>query len=139
MVFFMKKRYLKNRNHVINFILGMSILLPLCPFTMILGHYDVALLIFISYISIIALYLFLGFYYVFQFVSFDENGIHVYLFKKEIKSYEWKNVVEIKKSYDFFGPVYDILFNDDAVLYLDRRKKIKEEICKYYIKMLSIN
>ncbi|MDD7264383.1 MAG: hypothetical protein PUH67_05235 [bacterium] len=135
----MKKRYLKNRYQIICFILGMSLLLPLCPFAMFLGHFEVALLTFISYISIVALYLLLGFSYVFQFVSFDEKGIHVYLFKKEIKSYEWKNVTEIKKSNIYCGPVYAILFNNDSVLYLDRRKKIKEEICKYYSKMLSIN
>ncbi len=79
----------------------------------------------------------LGFYVVFQFVSFDKNGINIYLFKKKIKHFEWSNIVEINESYIYRGPVYQIVLKNNQKLNLDRRKKIKQEIEKYYDKKIN--
>ena len=125
----MSKRYLKNRFQIISFLISMLIFIFASLLALIILK-DKALALFIAAIpvAIILLCSILGFYVVFQFVSFDEIGIHIYLLRKEIRIINWVDVVEIQESCIYRGDVYSIKSKDGKELNLDRRKKIKKEI-----------
>ena len=129
----MHKKYLKNRYQIMCFLLSMSLFVFLSIFALFEGvSKSITLLIALIPVVFILLCSILGFYIVFQFVSFDEIGIHIYLLKKEIKIINWVDVVEIQESYIYRGPIYSIKCKDGKELNLDRRKELKEEIDKYF-------
>jgi hypothetical protein len=133
----MPKKYIKNKYQIMCFLLSMLLFLFISLYLVFLEYFDAALIVFFVYLIIIFTSLILGFYVVFQFVSFDKNGINIYLFKKKIKHFEWSNIVEINESYIYRGPVYQIVLKNNQKLNLDRRKKIKQEIEKYYDKKIN--
>lgn len=129
----MHKKYLKNGYQIMCFLLSMLIFVFLSLLTFLEGASKfIALFIAVIPVAIILLCSILGFYIVFQFVSFDEIGIHIYLLRKKIRTINWMDVVEIQESYIYCGPIYSIKTKDGKEINLDRRKKIKEEIDKYF-------
>lgn len=79
----MPKKYIKNKYQIMCFLLSMLLFLFISLYLVFLEYFDAALIVFFVYLIIIFTSLILGFYVVFQFVSFDKNGINIYLFKKK--------------------------------------------------------
>ena len=131
----MKKRFLKNRYHLLVAVLsGLFLVFVMIIDLIFANNIDVFLLLVFVFIGYELSILIFGFYFYFQFIEFDENGIHVYVLRKEIKFIKWKQINEIKDSCDEFkGPlVYRIKYDNGKELVIEKRKKINEAL-NYYL------
>ena len=50
-------------------------------------------------LSLIALFFLIGFYWIFQKVIIDENGIKIIFINKVIRKHKWEEIVTIKEAY----------------------------------------
>ena len=128
----MHKKYLKNRYRIICYLLSILILVFPLIIALILGYTEAALFALKLPVSILILAPIFFFYYIFQFVSFDFEGIHLYIFSIKYRTISWQEVVEIKESAAYRQKVYVVVYDYGRELKLDRRKVIKKEIDRYY-------
>lgn len=77
------------------------------------------------------LYLLIGFYWVFQKILIDEEGIHVYLFSHKITDYKWKDIEDAEVVYVKIGRYSFKKYNSNAYLRIDASKSIKNKIDMY--------
>jgi len=89
------------------------------------------ILIFII-LFLILLYFLIGFYWIFQKVEINNNGIIIRLFKKELRKIKWDEVNSINSGFVMRNPVLIIKIKDKKNLNLDYRKVILNEINKYF-------
>lgn len=130
----MKKKYLKNKYQIVCFLLSTLILVFVSIIALAIGSISAAIFTIGITIGVIFLTTLLGFYFIFQFVYFDNDGIHITLINKEINFISWDQIKEVNESNIYRGPIYQLVLKNGRVLNLDRRKKIKQEIFKYYKK-----
>ena len=125
----MSRKYLKNKYQIVCFLLSMLIFV-LTSFVVLTLTNEKELALFIALIPIVIIFLCstFGFYFIFQFVSFDEIGIHIYILRKEKMVIAWQDIISIQETYVYRGAVYSIKINTGKCLNLDKRKEIKEEI-----------
>ena len=73
---------------------------------------------------LLAMFLFVGFYWIFQTVEINDRGIKIRFFSKCIKIIVWKNVEKIEYGTVMRNPAYIITLKDKTKLNLDARKQI---------------
>lgn len=71
-----------------------------------------------------------GFYWIFQNVLIDENGITIYFFKKVLKNIKWTEVLYICYDNRFKNPEIKIMGSNNCI-HLDERKAIIRAINNY--------
>ena len=81
--------------------------------------------------SLIVLFFITGFYWIFQTVEIDAEGIRTKIFRKSIRSINWDDITEIKYTCVMRNPAYVLLIKNEKNLNLDSRKSIKNAI-NYY-------
>ena len=87
-------------------------------------------------LSLICLYFIIGFYWIFQKVIIDEDGITITLINKIIKKYKWEEILSVEKSNFYINPLLRIKLVNGSKLRLDKRKSIINAIKKYSQKNL---
>lgn len=65
-----------------------------------------------------------GFYFIFQIVYFDDNGLKICIFKHIIREISWKDVKKIEYSSWMKNPTISIYLENGVRINFDRRKKI---------------
>lgn len=73
---------------------------------------------------IVLLYIFIGFYWLFQTVTIDDSGIFIYFFHKVVRKVSWKEIESIEKCSHLTNPALRLTVHNQKPLFLDRRKKI---------------
>lgn len=94
------------------------------------GHNFGWVLLIIS-LCLIILFFLIGFYWIFQKVFIDENGIKILFLNKIIKQYDWKEINIIEEANIMRNPAIRIKTINGSEIHLDRRKKIIKVIEKY--------
>lgn len=87
------------------------------------GHNDGWILLVISF-ALIALFFLIGFYWIFQKVSIDENGIKIFFINKIIKEFKWKEIESIENTNIMRNPAIRIKTFNGNEINLDKRKSI---------------
>ena len=82
-------------------------------------------------LCLIILFFLIGFYWIFQKVFIDENGIKILFLNKIIKQYDWKEINIIEAANIMRNPAIRIKTINGSEIHLDRRKKIIKVIEKY--------
>ena len=95
------------------------------------------LLVFIA--SIILLFFVIGFYWIFQTIEINHEGIQVKIFQKTIRTIIWTDVVSIEEETVMKNPAYVVIVRDQKRLNLDRRKKILDAISLHSNGQIKIN
>jgi len=135
-----KKRFVKNLIQIIcyiacNVILILPVLLGFIFMKPLESDPDYGLSnkFLIIYIGAVVLVSFcIGFYWIFQTVTIDGNGITIQLFRRAIKYCSWDEVQSIKKTNIMRNDCYTFyLKNEKKQLNLDYRKSIKKAILFY--------
>lgn len=101
------------------------------------SNYGWLLLIFS--IFLIILFFIIGFYWIFQKVIFDEKGIKIVFFNKNIKNIEWNQISIIEVTSIMKIPAIKIKTFDNREIHLDKRKKIIKLIELYSNKKILNN
>ena len=65
-----------------------------------------------------------GFYFIFQIVYFDDNGLKICIFKHIIREISWKDIKKIEYSSWMKNPTISIYLENGVRINFDRRKKI---------------
>lgn len=79
-------------------------------------------------ISLIILYFSIGFYWIFQQVELNKDGIEITLCGKSIKNVKWADVEGIKRTSVMKNPAYTVMIKGDKNINLDARKGIKSAL-----------
>ena len=88
-------------------------------------------------LGLTALYFLFGFYWIFQQVIIDEQGISIVLINKVIKSCKWTEVDSIELTNVNRNPAIEIMLLDGSQFYLDQRKSIIKAIEAYSQKKIG--
>lgn len=81
--------------------------------------------------SIVLLFFAIGFYWIFQTVEINNEGIQVKIFQKIIRTVTWSDVISIEEKIVMKNPAYVLAVQNQARLNLDKRKKIQLAIIHY--------
>lgn len=93
------------------------------------------ILLILSFVLIILFFL-VGFYWIFQRVIFDDNGLKIILLNKTIKECNWCEVLNIKVTNIKRNPALRIKLVSGSEIHLDKRKSIIKIIEKYMQKKI---
>lgn len=74
------------------------------------------------------LYIFIGFYWLFQTVTIDDSGIVVYFFHKVVRKVSWEEIELIDKCSHWTNPALRLTICNQETLFLDRRMRIIDAI-----------
>ncbi|MBQ3253025.1 MAG: hypothetical protein IJA65_00580, partial [Acholeplasmatales bacterium] len=77
------------------------------------------------------LYFLIGFYWIFQKVIIDDNGIRIILINKIIKECKWYEIDIIEEANIMKNPAIRIKNIDGTEIHLDKRKSIIQALEKY--------
>ncbi len=130
----MKNKFIKNLYQDISFLstfIWIYFLLLYAIFSVLtLGDFNwIILLISIGLLTILTF--FIGFYWIFQTIEINHEGIKVKLLKKVIRDIKWEDVEGMLYGGVMRNPAYIIFVKNSKNLNIDTRKKIKEAI-RYY-------
>ena len=129
-----KNRFLKNLYQTISW--GISCIVLILP---ILAGYFMSLqqgsndgwILLVFTAGVVLLFFAIGFYWIFQTIEIDSNGIHVKILSKTIRTIFWHDMVCIEAKTVMKNPAYVVIVRDQKRLNLDRRKKILDAINLY--------
>ncbi len=93
------------------------------------------ILLIISFV-LISLFFLIGFYWIFQKVNFDENGIKITFINKIIKECKWTDVLDIEIANIMRNPALRIKLTNGSEIHLDKRQCIIKVIEKYLQKKI---
>lgn len=93
------------------------------------------ILLIMSFVLIILFFL-IGFYWIFQKVIFDDNGIKIVFLNKIIKECKWTEVLDIEITNIMRNPALKINLTTGSEIHLDKRKSIIRVIEKYLQKKI---
>ena len=82
-------------------------------------------------LSLFILYFLIGFYWIFQKVIIDDNGIRIILINKIIKECKWYEIDIIEEANIMKNPAIRIKNVDGTEIHLDKRKSIIQALEKY--------
>ena len=82
-------------------------------------------------LSLFILYFLIGFYWIFQIVIIDDNGIRIILINKIIKERKWCQIDIIEEANIMKNPAIRIKNIDGTEIHLDKRKSIIQALEKY--------
>lgn len=134
----MNKKYIKNLYQILSTTAGIVFIEFLFIIVLIKALSDreqpgaeLACIIFISYmIGLPLITIIFEFYWIFQFVSFDDLGIKIYLLNHLIKDVKWTDVKYIMYSNYMYNPTISLFLKNGSRINFDRRKKIVAVIHK---------
>lgn len=135
----MKKKYIKNLYQILSTTAGYVFMEILFLVTIIkLNMVDIEQpgieKLYIALIGIMIglplITIIFGFYWIFQFVSFDDLGIKIYLLNHLIKDVKWTDVKYIMYSNHMNNPTISLFLKNGSRINFDRRKKIVAVIHK---------
>lgn len=87
-------------------------------------------------VGIVLLFFLIGFYWIFQTIEIDQQGIYVRILQKTIRTIYWTDVVNIEAKTVMKNPAYVVTVRGQTHLNLDRRKKIRNAISQYCDKIM---
>ena len=123
-----KSKFFKNLYQTISFSLSVSVIV----FFLLLGYFaslsyennDGWLLLLVALIVII-LFFMIGFFWFFQIVEIDTEGISTKILGKTLRKVNWDNIKGIKHTSVMRNPAYVVSIENQKDLNLDSRKKIR--------------
>ena len=92
---------------------------------------DLGWIMLVAPLSLFILYFLIGFYWIFQKVIIDDNGIRIILINKIIKECKWYEIDIIEEANIMKNPAIRIKNIDGTEIYLDKRKSIIQALEKY--------
>lgn len=92
---------------------------------------DLGWIILVAPLSLFILYFLIGFYWIFQKVIIDDNGIRIILINKIIKECKWHEIDVIEEANIMKNPAIRIKNIDGTEIHLDKRKSIIQVLEKY--------
>ena len=92
---------------------------------------DLGWIILVAPLSLFILYFLIGFYWIFQKVIIDDNGIRIILINKIIKERKWYEIDIIEEANIMKNPAIRIKNIDGTEIHLDKRKSIIQALEKY--------
>ena len=113
-------------------ILFLNITLLHCFFIILIYESDYSWVLLVIICMVFVLFFLLGFYWIFQKVAIDNEGIKISLLNRTLKSLRWDEIVSIKAVNHMRSPALEIEKCDGFIIYLDKRKIIINAIKQYY-------
>ena len=92
---------------------------------------DLGWIMLVAPLSLFVLYFLIGFYWIFQKVIIDDNGIRIILINKIIKECQWYEIDIIEEANIMKNPAIRIKNIDGTEIHLDKRKSIIQALEKY--------
>ena len=92
---------------------------------------DLGWIMLVAPLSLFILYFLIGFYWIFQKVIIDDNGIRIILINKIIKECKWYEIDIIVEANIMKNPAIRIKNIDGTEIHLDKRKIIIQALEKY--------
>lgn len=92
---------------------------------------DLGWIMLVAPLSLFILYFLIGFYWIFQKVIIDDNGIRIILINKIIKECKWYEIDIIEEANIMKNPAIRIKNVDGTEIHLDKRKSIIQALEKY--------
>ena len=92
---------------------------------------DLGWIMLVAPLSLFILYFLIGFYWIFQKVIIDDNGIRITLINKIIKECKWYEIDIIEEANIMKNTAIKIKLIDGSEIHLDKRKSILQALEKY--------
>ncbi|MBR7099808.1 MAG: hypothetical protein IKC91_01480 [Clostridia bacterium] len=130
----LKHKFYKNLFQTISYfsvIMIFEIFLLMGFFFSLKYEHNFGWILLIISLSLIVLYFLIGFYWIFQKVIINEQGIKIVLFIKTIKVCKWDEIDIIEEANIMRNPAIKIKIIDGTEIHLDKRKKNIDLIKKY--------
>lgn len=113
-------------------ILFLNIILLVAFFNALSHESDYSWVLLVIICMVFILFFLLGFYWIFQKVVIDNEGIKISLLNRTLKSLRWDEIISIKEVNHMRAPALEIEKCDGFKIYLDKRKNIINAIKQYY-------
>ena len=129
-----KNKFFKNLFQSLSALGGILIVYIPCIFGYIESikyESDLGWIMLVVPLSLFILYFLIGFYWIFQKVIIDDNGIRIILINKIIKECKWYEIDIIEEANIMKNPAISIKTFDGSEIHLDRRKNIIKVIEKH--------
>ncbi len=123
----MKHKFYKNLFQTISYfavIILFEVFLLIGFFTSLSYGQNFGWILLIISLSLIALFFLIGFYWIFQMVSIDEDGIKILFKSKIVKQLKWEEIDTIEEVNIMRNPALRIKAFDGNEIHLDNREKI---------------
>ena len=130
----LKNKFYKNLFQSLSALGGILIVYIPCIFGYIESikyESDLGWIMLVAPLSLFILYFLIGFYWIFQKVIIDDNGIRIILINKIIKECKWFEIDIIEEANIMKNPAIRIKAFDGNEIHLDKRKPIIKAIEKY--------
>ena len=130
----LKNKFYKNLFQSLSALGGILIVYIPCIFGYIESikyESDLGWLMLVAPLSLFILYFLIGFYWIFQKVIIDDNGIRIILINKIIKECKWYEIDIIEEANIMKNPAIRIKNIDGTEIHLDKRKSIIQALEKY--------
>ena len=129
-----KNKFFKNLFQSLSALGGILIVYIPCIFGYIESikyESDLGWIMLVAPLSLFILYFLIGFYWIFQKVIIDDNGIRIILINKIIKECKWYEIDIIEEANIMKNPAIRIKNIDGTEIHLDKRKSIIQALEKY--------
>lgn len=124
----MKNTFLKNFHQILIFAISeLIIIIPIICMLFMMnksGQNNYKLICIYIILLLIILYICIGFYWIFQFVRIDSNGITIMFFKRVLREIKWKDVEIIEFGLVMRHPALIVKVKEGKKINLDYRKQI---------------
>ena len=130
----LKNKFYKNLFQSLSALGGILIVYIPCIFGYIESikyESDLGWIMLVAPLSLFILYFLIGFYWIFQKVIIDDNGIRIILINKIIKKCKWYEIDIIEEANIMKNPAIRIKNIDGTEIHLDKRKSIIQALEKY--------
>lgn len=130
----LKNKFYKNLFQSLSALGGILIVYIPCIFGYIESikyESDLGWIMLVAPLSLFILYFLIGFYWIFQIVIIDDNGIRIILINKIIKECKWYEIDIIEEANIMKNPAIRIKNVDGTEIHLDKRKSIIQALEKY--------
>lgn len=127
----LKNKFYKNLFQTISYfavIMLFEILLIVGFFASLSYGQNFGWILLIISLSLIALFFLIGFYWIFQMVSIDENGIKILFKSRIVKQLKWEEIDTIEETNIMRNPALRIKAFNGTEIHLDKRKQIVKAI-----------
>ena len=136
----LKNKFYKNLFQSLSALGGILIVYIPCIFGYIESikyESDLGWIMLVAPLSLFILYFLIGFYWIFQKVIIDDNGIRIILINKIIKECKWYEIDIIEEANIMRNPAIRIKNVDGTETHLDKRKSIIQALEKYSKKKIT--
>lgn len=130
----LKNKFYKNLFQSLSALGGILIVYIPCIFGYIESikyESDLGWIMLVAPLSLFILYFLIGFYWIFQKVIIDDNGIRIILINKKNKERKWYEIDVIEEANIMKNPAIRIKNIDGTEIHLDKRKSIIQALEKY--------